>query len=68
MDFDADSDESSSPETLDRFREKWQNELKTSKKNELNQSSAPKHESIDEQVNLPLIEIPSSFTISFHPN
>lgn len=50
MDFDADSDESSSPETLDQFREKWQTELKTSKKNELNQSLAPKHESIDEQV------------------
>lgn len=50
MDFDADPDESSSPETLDQFRKKWQNELKTSKKNELNQSSAPKCESIDEQV------------------
>lgn len=50
MDFDADSDESSSPETLDQFREKWQNELKTSKKNEINQPSAPKNESIDEQV------------------
>lgn len=65
MDFDANSDESSSPETLDQFREKWQNELKTSKKNELNQSSVPKHESIDEQVISPPNTIISTKLILF---
>lgn len=41
MDMDDDSDDSSSPiETLDQFREKWQKELTTTKRNQ-KQSTTP---------------------------
>lgn len=39
MDLDDDSDDSSSPETLDQFREKWQQELVQTKKQQRNQTS-----------------------------
>lgn len=40
MDLDDDSDDSlsSPPETLDQFREKWQQELNTTKRNKQNKT------------------------------
>lgn len=42
-DNDADGDESSSLPTLDQFREKWQNELKSANQRVPSTASAPNH-------------------------
>lgn len=52
MDLDDDSDDSlsSPPETLDQFREKWQQELNTTKRNKENKTTQ-KATSCDEPNN-----------------